>query len=63
MNGYKCFWKGKECEVYADTSFNAREKAVEEFKKVAGRKKVKGCDVSTVLCQKDNKQVIHTPTF
>ena len=32
MNGYKCFYRGKECEVYADTSYNAQQKAAVIFK-------------------------------
>ena len=60
MNGYKCFWKGKEVEVYAYTSYEAQKKAVVEFEKTAGRTKVHGYDISVLLCEKDKKEVIHT---
>lgn len=32
MNGYICFYKEKQCEVYADTMFQARTKAAELLK-------------------------------
>jgi len=47
VNGYKCFYKGKECEVYAETSFEAQKKAAEEMKAK------KRYEVHVVLCEKD----------
>lgn len=63
MNGYVCMWKGKRCEVYANTTYEAQKKATEEFKKVAGRKKVNGYDITVVLAELNGKQVTHTPTM
>lgn len=61
MNGYKAYWKGKEIEVYANTSFEAQRKAAEQFKAK------KAYEVTVMLCEtgtdgsKPGEQVIHTP--
>lgn len=60
MNGYKCFWNRRTIEVQADTSYAAQQLAVAEFQKSAGRRKVKGHDVSVVLCEKSGEQVTHS---
>lgn len=60
MNGYKAFYKGKEIEVYANTSLEAQNKAAKEFKAK------KSYEVTVVLCETDTdgphnpgKQVTH----
>ena len=60
MNGYKCFWNGKELDIYADTSYQALHLATPEFQKMAGRKKVKGYDITVVLCEVKGRQVTHS---
>jgi hypothetical protein len=60
MNGYKAFWKDKECEVYVDTSYAAQTQAVVEFQKMAGRRKVKSYDVTVVICEKNDSLITHT---
>jgi hypothetical protein len=57
MNGYKCFYRGKSCEVYAQTSYQAQELAAQQFKAK------KQYEVSVYLCEVQGKQVTHTPTF
>lgn len=57
MNGYKAFYKGKETEVHAATSLEARNKAA-EFWKVKQKDAYK---VTVVLCEKDGEQVVHKP--
>ena len=62
MNGYKAFYKGKTCEVYAETSFKAQEQAAKTFKAK------KSWEVTVVLCEKDvengtGTQVTHTADF
>jgi len=57
MNGYKAFYKGKSIEVYANTSYEAQQLASKQFKAK------KSYEVTVVLCEKGEKQVIHTPTF
>jgi hypothetical protein len=53
MNGYVCFYKGKRVEVYADTSFQAQEKAA------AMLKIKKSYEITVVLAEKSGQQVIH----
>jgi hypothetical protein len=57
MNGYKCFYRGKSCEVYAQTSYQAQELAAQQFKAK------KQYEVSVYLCEVQGEQVTHTPTF
>ncbi len=57
MNGYKAFYRGKTTEIYADTSFQAQEKAAKFFKAK------KSYEVTVMLCEKAGEQVVHTPTF
>jgi hypothetical protein len=57
MNGYKAFYNGKETEVWADTSLQARDKAV-AFWKV---KPMYAYKVTVVLCEKKGEQVVHRP--
>jgi hypothetical protein len=54
MNGYKAFYKGKELEVFAETSYKAQLEAAKLFKAR------KSYDVTVVLCEKDGEQVIHS---
>lgn len=51
MNGYKCFYKGKTVEVYADTSYAAQQKAAAIFKVK------KSYEITVVLCEKKGEQV------
>ena len=60
MNGYKCMWNGKELDIYADTMFDAQEQATAEFQKVAGRKKVKGYEITVMLCEVNGEQYYHS---
>lgn len=63
MNGYKAFYKGREIDVYAETSYKAQLKAAEIFK--ARR----SSDVTVVLAElntdgsKPGEQVTHKPDF
>ena len=57
MNGYKCFYRGKSCEVYAQTSYQAQELAAQQFKAK------KQYEISVYLCEVQGEQVTHTPTF
>lgn len=60
MNGYVCIWNGQRTEVYADTLYKAKQKAIEEFSK-ATRKKVRPYQVSVMLAEKDGETVVHKP--
>ena len=57
MNGYIAFYKGKRAEVYADTSYEAQQKAALLFKAK------KRYEVSVMLAEKDGRQVVHAPAF
>lgn len=57
MNGYKAFYKGREIEVEAETSFEAQKQAAVTFKAK------KAYEVTVVLCEKSGEQVVHTPDF
>ena len=61
-NGYIGLWKGKRAEVHAKTSYDAQQKLVPVFQKMAGRKKVKRTDISVHLAEKGGKQVVHNAT-
>ena len=56
MNGYVAFYKGKQCEVQAATSYEAQKKAAEHFKAR------KSYEVTVVLAEKNGQQITHTPT-
>lgn len=56
-NGYKAFYKGKQIDVWADTSYQAQLKAAEIFKAK------KSYQVDVILCEKEGEQVTHTPDF
>lgn len=55
MNGYIAFYKGKQIEVYAESSYAAQKKAAEQFKAK------KSYEVTVMLAEKDGKQVTHIP--
>ncbi len=57
MNGYKAFYRGKTCEVLAETSLKAQALAAEKFSRKA---LVKSYEVTVVLCEKDGEQVTHS---
>lgn len=52
MNGYIALYKGKQIEVYANTSYEAQQKASAQFKAK------KSYEVSVYLCELQGKQVI-----
>lgn len=60
MNGYKAFYRGRETEVYAETSYEAQTKAAKFFKAK------KSYEVAVMLCETDcaapgvpGKQYVH----
>jgi hypothetical protein len=56
-NGYIAFYKGRQIEVYAASSYAAQLKAAQIFKAR------KNYDVTVVLAEKNGEQVMHTPDF
>ena len=57
MNGYKAFYNDKTTEVYAESLYAAKLKAIEYFKPRKSQQHM----VSVVLCELDGKQVTHSP--
>lgn len=55
--GYVAFYRGKRTEVYANTSYEAQQKAAAVFR--ARR----AYEVDVVLAEKDGKPVTHLPLF
>jgi hypothetical protein len=52
MNGYIALYKGKQIEVYANTSYEAQKLASTKFKAK------KSYEVSVYLCELAGKQVV-----
>ena len=61
-NGYIGFYGNKQFEIYASTSYQAQQKLIPIIQKTT-RKKVKGYDITIVLCEKQGKQITHKPLF
>jgi hypothetical protein len=59
MNIYACLWNGRTTEVVAKTTLEAQEKAWLHFQTIAGRKRIKGYDITVVLTYKDAQPVTH----
>lgn len=53
MNGYKAFYKGKELDIYANSSYEAQKLAAIQFKAK------KTYEITIVLCEKSGAQIIH----
>lgn len=54
MNGYKAFYRDKQIDVYANTSYEAQQKAAKEFKAK------KTYEVDVYLCEKDGQDVLQS---
>lgn len=54
MNGYICFYKGKKTEIYANTTYEAQQKAALFFKAK------KSYEVTVMLAELKGKQYAHT---
>lgn len=52
MNGYKAFWRGREVEVYAASSYQAQQAAAVMFKAK------KPHEVSVVICERADGSVV-----
>ena len=61
MNRYLCYWKNKSADLQAETSYQAQLKAQKYFQKQE-RRKVKACDITVVLAEKNGEPVIHSTT-
>ena len=59
MNTYGALWNGKELEIEAGTTYEAQKLAVVEFQKVAGRKTVKGYEITVALLRLNGADYVH----
>lgn len=57
MNGYVCFYNSKRIELQAKDLWDAKQKAVAQFKAPRSKQHL----VSVVLAEKDGKPVVHNP--
>ena len=54
MNGYIAFYRGKQIEVYAPTSYEAQQLAAKQLKAK------KSYEVTVMLAERNGEQVTHT---
>jgi hypothetical protein len=57
MNGYVFFYNRQRVEIYADSSYEAQQKAIAYFHPPKSKQHM----VHGMLAEKDGKPVIHTP--
>ena len=57
MNGYVCFYKDKRVEVYANTSYQAQQKAAQALKV----RDSQAYNITVILAEKDGETVTHIP--
>jgi hypothetical protein len=62
LHTYGALWQGHELKVKASTTYEAQQIAVIEFQKVAGRRKVKGYEITIMLMQLNGRDVVHVAT-
>lgn len=56
MNGYVALFNGKRIEVYAETLYEAKQKAFKAFKPRKREERM----ISVVLAEKDGEVIVHT---
>lgn len=59
MNTYGAIWQDKETKVTASTTYEAQQLAQAEFQKVAGRRKVKGYEITVALLELNGQEYTH----
>jgi hypothetical protein len=57
MNGYICFYRGKQYEIYADSTHEAQKKCSIE------NKIKKSYEMTVMLAEKNGISVVHIPMF
>ena len=62
MNKYGAVWHNLEAVVEADTLYQAQQIAQAQFQAKAGRRKVKGYEISVLLLELDGKEYVHIPS-
>ena len=59
MNKYGAIWRELELEIEAETTYQAQQLALPLFQARAGRRKVKGYEITVMLTQLDGVEYIH----
>lgn len=59
MNTYGAIWKELELVIEADTTYQAQQLALPLFQAQAGRRKVKGYEISVLLMKLRGEDYIH----
>ena len=59
MNGYIAYYNNKKIDVYADTSYQAQQRAAKVLN-VSEKNRYK---ITVILAEKNNQQVTHIPDF
>ena len=59
MNGYLAFFNGKQIEVYADSLYRAKLKALEILRPPKSKRHM----VTVMLAEKDDQPVVHIADF
>lgn len=63
MNKYVCLCRGVSEVVFADTSYQAQQKALPIFQRKAGRRKVKSSEIFVMVAEIGGKEVVHIADF
>jgi len=58
MNGYVCFYNGKRIEIYADSLYAAKLKAIAEFKAPKSKQNLISVNLAELANGDEVKQVI-----
>jgi hypothetical protein len=59
MNKYVCLCRGVSVVVFADSSYQAQQKALPIFQRKAGRRKVKAGEIFVMVAEIGGKEVVH----
>lgn len=60
MNTYGALWQELEIEIEADTTYQAQQLAQAKFQARAGRRKVKGYEITVALLRLRGEEYTHT---
>ena len=59
MNTYGAIWKELELVIEAETTYQAQQLALPLFQAQAGRRKVKGYEISVLLMKLKGEEYVH----
>ena len=62
MNLYGAIWKELKAEIEADSTYQAQQIALNKFQALAGKRKVKGYEITIALLKLNGVEYVHTAT-